>query len=152
MSALAARRGRLLPVLAAIMAVGAAFAPASASASAASSGELTASAHGGALRVIDLGTLPQGVSGSEAVGINGHGTVTGWSDTKSGAMHAFTWHNGRMRDLGAPSGDWSIAWGINKRGDVVGEASGGSDDTVSRPRFAVSCVCRPTRSAARSLP
>jgi probable HAF family extracellular repeat protein len=58
-------------------------------------------------------------------GAGNHGTVVGYSHTKSGAIHAFVWRNGRMSDLSTLSGGgWSIAWGINNLGDVVAKLPG----------------------------
>jgi probable HAF family extracellular repeat protein len=46
----------------------------------------------------DLGTL--GGTFSTATDINDSGVVVGWSDARSGDLHAFRWRNGRMEDLG----------------------------------------------------
>ena len=52
----------------------------------------------------DLGTL--GGASSYATDINGQDVVVGWSDTKSGASHAFRWSpTGGMVDLGTLAGD-----------------------------------------------
>jgi len=53
---------------------------------------------------IDLGTL--GGASSYSADINGSDVVVGWSDTKSGATHAFRWTaSAGMTDLGALAGD-----------------------------------------------
>lgn len=68
----------------------------------------------------DLGTL--GGEESQAVAINGRGEVVGWSLTAAGAIHAFAWGNGRMRDL-PPVGmgvDVSEAVAVTDTGVVVG--------------------------------
>ncbi|MDQ3930424.1 MAG: DUF3466 family protein [Chloroflexota bacterium] len=77
----------------------------------------------------DLGTLPGGTD-SRAFGINSRGEVVGNSfvaaNARAGgfpAYHAFLYSNGKMRDLGTLPGDYySAAYGINDRGDVVGES------------------------------
>ncbi|HEV7389620.1 MAG TPA: hypothetical protein VGN73_13495 [Gemmatimonadaceae bacterium] len=57
-----------------------------------------------ALFRVDLGTL--GGSSSYAADINGNEIVVGWSETSSGATHAFRWSaNGGMVDLGTLPGD-----------------------------------------------
>jgi probable HAF family extracellular repeat protein len=53
---------------------------------------------------LDLGTL--GGASSYAAGINSGNTVVGWSETSSGATHAFRWSAAKgMVDLGALPGD-----------------------------------------------
>ena len=69
----------------------------------------------------DLGTL--GGSNSYASAINERGQVVGWSDTPEGGSHAFLWQSGTMRDLGPVAGN-SAAWGINERGQVIGDLAG----------------------------
>src|SRR5206468_8054419 len=76
-----------------------------------------------------LGTLP-GDSGSESYAINDSGHVVGASSGRSG-VHAWIWTDKEgMRNLGSLSeGEFSMALGINNRGQVVGisaVASGGS--------------------------
>jgi probable HAF family extracellular repeat protein len=68
----------------------------------------------------DLGTV--GGRESWAESINDAGQVVGWSDTKSGADHAFiTGPNGvGMTDLGTLGGEYSVASGINDAGQAVG--------------------------------
>jgi probable HAF family extracellular repeat protein len=72
----------------------------------------------------DLGTL--GGAESAATAINQRGEVVGWSDTAAGERHAFRWRRGTMTDLGTLPGDsLSLAYGINDRGQVVGQSSSG---------------------------
>jgi probable HAF family extracellular repeat protein len=65
----------------------------------------------------DLGTL--GGTISIANDISPSGVVSGYSFTSNGASHAFRWEKGIMTDLG-PDGSFSIAYGINPRGQIVG--------------------------------
>ncbi len=71
------------------------------------------------LAIVDLGTLPGGVS-SEARAINNRGDVVGVSTDATGATHAVLWRNGRIADLGTLGGVSSEPLAINARGQVVG--------------------------------
>ena len=69
--------------------------------------------------VKELGVLP-GDSGSESYAINNLGHVVGASSGPSG-IHAFIWtHKDGMSNLGSLGGNFSMAFGINSLGDVVG--------------------------------
>jgi probable HAF family extracellular repeat protein len=70
--------------------------------------------------VTQLGTL--GGSNSAAIAINASGAIVGYADTPS-ATHAFLYRDGVMSDLGLLPGTTSSgAFGINDRGDVVGNS------------------------------
>jgi probable HAF family extracellular repeat protein len=69
-------------------------------------------------RVIDLGTL--GGKSSGAMDINTRGDVVGWAATKSGAVHAFVFRDGKMIDIGTLGGRNSKATGISDNRAVVG--------------------------------
>lgn len=68
-------------------------------------------------------------------GINNAGEVVGGYLTAAGQLHAFTWSNGKMVDLGTlPGGTWSSAYGVNAWGEVAGTsatANGGFRAVVS---------------------
>jgi probable HAF family extracellular repeat protein len=66
----------------------------------------------------DLGTLPGGNS-SFAYGISGNGQkIVGSSDA-----HAVLWENGTIADLGTLGGSYSVAYGVNDLGQIVGQSS-----------------------------
>jgi probable HAF family extracellular repeat protein len=73
---------------------------------------------------VDLGTL--GGARSQAVAINEHSQIVGWSQTADGEQHAFLWEDGRLVDLGAAAGaeTSSTAVDINDRGQVLGTVDG----------------------------
>ncbi len=76
--------------------------------------------------VTDLGTIPGGVS-STAYGINSQGDVVGYSNTATGAQHAFLYSNGVMHDLGTLAGGQnSVAIAVNDQDQVVGESTNAS--------------------------
>jgi len=83
----------------------------------------------------EFGTL--GGAASFGYGINNAGQVVGTSDLSAsgGNMErAFLWQNGAMGNLGDPNPDpsnYSVAFGINSAGDVVGYEVG--TDTYIRP-------------------
>ncbi len=82
--------------------------------------------------VTDLGTL--GGTSSTACGMNSRGEVVGFSSIATGQSHAFRWRDGEMTDLGTlPGLFFSVAFDINKHGQVVGDSTA---DGV-RPHHAV---------------
>lgn len=92
----------------------------------------------------DLGALPGGVN-SNAFAINSRGVIAGLA--QNGAidplllsspppwgvqvMHAVTWQDGHITDLGTLGGYLSVAQAINDRGQVVGLALNDIPDPVS---------------------
>jgi probable HAF family extracellular repeat protein len=79
----------------------------------------------------NLGTL--GGSSSAAYAINERGEVVGEAETggtyqnpssgdREPVSRAFIWQSGTMRKLGTLGGPDSIAWGINDRSQVAGQA------------------------------
>jgi len=76
-------------------------------------------------RVQDIGTLDGGKdTASAATAINDSGQVVGYSSFGGNSTHAFLYQNGSMQDLGTLHGGYSLAFGINSQGDVVGESDG----------------------------
>ncbi|HDX9707793.1 TPA: hypothetical protein ROY17_005581 [Bacillus thuringiensis] len=68
----------------------------------------------------NLGTLPGGKN-SRAFGINNFNQVVGYSEVRSGAVHAFVWEDNIMKDLGTlPGGKNSKAFAINDLKQIVG--------------------------------
>jgi probable HAF family extracellular repeat protein len=68
-----------------------------------------------------LGTL--GGATSQAIDMNDHTHVVGFSDMADGNQHAFLWTAARgMEDLGTLGGRYSLALGISKTGKVVGQS------------------------------
>ncbi|MEV6633645.1 hypothetical protein AB0M54_23130 [Actinoplanes sp. NPDC051470] len=72
-------------------------------------------------RMTDLGTF--GWDDVFTSGINNRGQITGTAQTTRG-QHAFVWEKGVLKDLMAnvPQGVVGESWGINERGDVVGNS------------------------------
>jgi probable HAF family extracellular repeat protein len=80
--------------------------------------------------MVDLGTFPGGIQAA-ASAINDVGQVVGTSDgaiavskkTTEHFSHAFLYANGKMVDLGIPSGaTYSQGTAINRNGQIVGSA------------------------------
>lgn len=84
----------------------------------------------------DLGTLGEDRFMSNALGVNDHGDVVGYSfPSSSEPSHAFVYQGGPMTDLGTGygSGSNSVAYDINNNGLIVGsrsEAFGQPDEAV----------------------
>lgn len=73
-------------------------------------------------RMIDLGVLSGGQT-SYARAVNDSGMVVGSGDVLGGGgSHAFLYSNGTMTDIGTLAGGSTVAYGINKAGDVVGSS------------------------------
>src|ERR1700688_3101189 len=72
--------------------------------------------------VTDLG--PVGPPPGQPYVITNNGLVSGASAVPEGTMHAVLWYKGQKIDIGAPGlgGPNSVAFGINERGQAVGEA------------------------------
>ncbi|HKQ48719.1 MAG TPA: hypothetical protein VJZ71_11675 [Phycisphaerae bacterium] len=76
----------------------------------------------------DLGAL-DGAANSSATDINDSGRIVGWSDTASGAPHAFSVQVDSTgivitrTDLGTLENTFSVAYGLNSAGDVVGTSN-----------------------------
>lgn len=68
--------------------------------------------------LVDVGTL--GGPGSYGAALSDSGVVVGCSETRSGAVHAFAYENGALRDLGA-----GCALAVNNRGAVAGRSGEG---------------------------
>ncbi len=73
-------------------------------------------------RLRDLGAL--GGQYSSARALNDAGQIVGGATRSDDTMHAFLWERERMQDLGTlAGGDFSLADGVNRGGQVVGAAN-----------------------------
>ena len=64
-----------------------------------------------------------GAAGTQAWGINPHGTVVGVYTAADKTSHGFVWNNNRYTGVDYPESALTLANGINPQGDVVGEYS-----------------------------
>jgi probable HAF family extracellular repeat protein len=73
-------------------------------------------------RVKDLG--PVGMPPGQPYAITNNGLISGAAAIPGGKMHAVLWYKGRKIDVGKPGlgGPNSAAFGVNERGQAVGEA------------------------------
>jgi probable HAF family extracellular repeat protein len=72
-------------------------------------------------KLVDIGTLAGADGFSEAYAINDQGLVVGYSETADRGLHAFSYLNGKMTDLGTPDGTvYSQAQAVNASGAIVG--------------------------------
>jgi probable HAF family extracellular repeat protein len=72
-------------------------------------------------KMMDLGTLGGAYVGSSATAVNASGQVVGVSYTADLAYgHVFRYSNGTMVNLGGLGGPYSVPYGINTAGQVVG--------------------------------
>jgi probable HAF family extracellular repeat protein len=89
-------------------------------------------AFGGTIyRIIDLGTLPGGISSAHS--INDDGAFAGWSQLADGSTRAIAGADGVLTNLGVPFGGWeSRADSINTRGQIAGttQTSTGARATI----------------------
>lgn len=90
-------------------------------------------------KFIDIGTLGglvSNVPGNGSEGLSNNGIVVGSASTPD-AVHAFSWQNGVITDLGTlPSSDGTLnssANGVNARGWVVGYSNTGGFDPLTNP-------------------
>jgi probable HAF family extracellular repeat protein len=93
-------------------------------------------------QIIRLGHL--GGQYSDAFGVNSSGDVVGLSalDPVGLQQHAFLWRQGEMHDLGVTNSitkgfqEYSIAFGINNRGQITGNAAGyNKDNSPAVPNY-----------------
>lgn len=77
----------------------------------------------------DLGVLPGGKF-SQAASIDKSGLVLGVADVRDGSQHAVIWQDGRIADISKPGlgGPNSAAFGMNRRGQVLGQAESSVPD------------------------
>jgi probable HAF family extracellular repeat protein len=74
---------------------------------------------------LDGGVAEEG----RALDVNARGQIVGWIQDR-GAARAILWQDGVATDLGTLGGSMAIAYGINERGQVVGESTG--EDGIPR--------------------
>jgi probable HAF family extracellular repeat protein len=84
--------------------------------------------------MVDLGIAAN--CGSTALGINDSGEVVGWFNQSGGCTltsHGFSWTlSGGLKDLGLlPGGQYSVAYGINSAGQIVGTGQSAALATVA---------------------
>jgi probable HAF family extracellular repeat protein len=97
---------------------------------------LASLAHDGPEIVYEIIKLPPNTGTlSRGAGINGQGSVAGYSDLDTGARHAALWRHGVLEDLGtlsdARDANSNVQWpGINDNGMIVGISHTAKKDTL----------------------
>ena len=80
----------------------------------------------GVLTTLDFPTASE----TYANGINENGAVVGWWDILDAdgnplAIHGFTWEKGNFSEVDRPGSGFTLLWGNNARGDIVGSSGPG---------------------------
>jgi probable HAF family extracellular repeat protein len=84
--------------------------------------------------VTDLGIVFRNYSNFQLKGINAAGQVVGVMEVPGGTtfqprLHAFRWDNSSLKDLTPPNSKSSYAFGINNRGQIIGQVQTNSGDS-----------------------
>ena len=96
-------------------------------------------------QVTDLGVLPGGSFSQASQGATDNGLIAGVADVADGSQHAVLWQYGQTIDLAVPGlgGPNSIAIGLNKWGQVVGQAETSTPDDEDFCAFGTGLQCSP---------